>query len=255
LGISGVVVAKEHEVEARYFAGYLQRGVFRIVGRGDAPLAARMEKSDKEVDFFFLAQRLRPLACGGEHVVESQSAPQPLRQPIGYGGCYQSEDADFHAVALDNGIRFEIGFPGGKVDDVGPQRGAVQLGNPFVIDLVPGLHVVVADALRVVSQIVYHLGPDVVTERVEIVGVVRNRLSLQDVTVLEQDEVLAVCGSLSFEIAAHACHRSGHWFPVDEIVWEKCPVHIRCLYDFQGYRLVFGHSSIENAECRETPCE
>ena len=84
-----------------------------------------------------------------------------------------------------------------------------------------GLNVMVTEELSIILQIVYHLSTDVRLVGLDEVGVITRWLTLQDVAVVEQDEVLAILIAQLVDIGAHARHRTLHRTALYEVVREE----------------------------------
>ena len=146
-----VVVSEEYDVKSRHLLGHPSRGVLRIVLRHDAAVPSRVEEADDHVRMLPILHLLDGSPCRGHHVVEAQSAPQILLQPTGDGWRDHADDRHLHlAVLAQHAIGQGVGLSRLRVDDVGSQNWRVALPDPFVIDPVARLHVVVAQRLCVI---------------------------------------------------------------------------------------------------------
>ena len=219
--MTGVVVTEKDEVEARHLTRHFLGGVLLIGRRRDTARLSRMEESDDNIGFLLLFHDFHPALGCRHHLVETQPAPDVLRQPVGNGGGEHAEDSNAASVALDDGVRLQIRRARGCVDDVGTEHGTFDGSDPFVVDPVPGFHIVVADRLRVIAEIVDDLCGDVRLCGVDEIGVVAHGLSLEDVAVVEEQHVLAILFTQFVHIAAHARHASGFRFAVEQVVGEE----------------------------------
>ena len=103
-----MIVAEEYEVEARHLTRHFLRGILLVGGCCDASRLSRMEQSDDDICFLFLFHDLHPLLGCGDHLVETQSAPDILREPVGDGRCDHAENGDAASVALDDRVRLQV---------------------------------------------------------------------------------------------------------------------------------------------------
>ena len=101
------------------------------------------------------------------------------------------------------------------------------------------LYVVIAESLRVVFQVIHHLSSDVRQVGLHVVGVVAGRLSLQDVPILQENQVVAKCLPLSIKICTHACHTATHRFALYEVIGEEGSMYVGRLNQTYCDGLVF----------------
>ena len=103
------------------------------------------------------------------------------------------------------------------------------------------LDIVVAYGLCVVLEVVHHRGGYILSCSVDVVGIVRDRLPLQYVAIVEQYHIVAMLLAQLLDITADTRHRPSHRPAVDVIVGEEAAVNITGLNNFDGDRLGFGH--------------
>ena len=151
-----------------------------------------MEQADDQVGFLFLFQNLHPFAGACYHFFEAESFPQVLMQPVRDGGCEHSQYGNLYTVTLEYGVRSHIRLACLDVNDIGTQRGTVQVFYPFVVNGMPCLYVMIAKGLGVVLQVVDDCCGDIGLVRLDIVGVVASGLSLKDIAVIHQNQVLPI---------------------------------------------------------------
>ena len=118
------------------------------------------------------------------------------------------------------------------------------------------LYVVVAKVLGVVLQVVDNLCGNIRRVSLNIVGIVARGLSLQDVAVVQQDDVVAVALALTLEVGADSCHRTRHRTAFSKVVWEEGTMDVRCFYQSQGDGLGWlgHHGHAEACECEDCHC-
>ena len=199
-----------------------------------------MEKTDDHIGMLVGLYIAYPFLGSGYHILEAQSTPKILREPVGDGGREHTEDGDSHSSALDDGVGLQIGIARLGVDDVGSEQRKVECLMPGIIDGMARLHVVVADGLGVILQIFAHLCGDVGLCSVDKVGIVGQRLSLQDVAIVEQHHVAAGLAQ-GIYISAHPCHRPILWLKGRVVVGEEATMHIAGLYNVDFHCLGFCH--------------
>ena len=244
VGVACVVVTEEHHVEARHLTRHGQRRILLVVGRRNAAVLARVEQSDDDVGLLLLLHHAHPLARRAHHLLEAKPAPQVLAQPVGDGGREQADDCDARAATLQDGVGLEVGLVGLGVDDVGAQDGAVGGAHPFVVDPMARLHVVVANGLRVIAEVVDDLCRDVGAGRVHIVGIIVYGLALEDVAIVEQDDVLAMLAAQLVDVCGHTSQRPSLGLAVDEVVGEEATVHVAGLNELQVDGFLFRCHSV-----------
>ena len=210
----------------------------------NAAVLARVEQSDDDVGLLLLLHHAQPLARRAHHLLEAKPAPQVLAQPVGDGGREQADDGDARAATLQDGVGLEVGLVGLGVDDVGAQDGAVGGAHPFVVDPMARLHVVVANGLRVIAEVVDDLCRDVGAGRVHIVGIIVYGLALEDVAIVEQDDVLAMLAAQLVDVCGHTSQRPSLGLAVDEVVGEEATVHVAGLNELQVDGFLFRCHSV-----------
>ena len=191
-----------------------------------------MEQSDDQVRLLVPAEVINPLAGTSHHFLKVQAAPQRLVEPVGNGRCQHAENGNTDALPLHDGVGGHVGLSCMRVDDVGTKHGTLHLADPLVIDVVPGFHVVVAEGLCVVLQVVDDLCRDVRHVRLHIIIIVADGLSLQDVAVVQQHHgILAVLTAQLLDKRADACHRTGLVTIVEEVEGHERAMHVRRAHD------------------------
>ena len=236
-----VVVSIENQVETRNLLSHHLRSILAVCIRDDTAVPAAVEQTDDDIRLFILLHILHPIFGRGYHLVESQSAPQRFAQPVGNCRRHHTDDHHLYAVAIENGEWCHVGRSCGLVNDVGSQHGTVYVANPFVVNIMPRFHIVIAEGLCIVLHVVDDFGSDVLAVGLDIIGIVAHGLSLQDVAVVEQDDILAVFLAQVVYIGRYTCQRTFQFCSLYKIVWEKTAVNITCLDDSERYGFLLSH--------------
>ena len=160
-----------------------------------------MEQADNQVWLLVLLHVSDPFAGTGRHLLELHALPYLLVQPTGNSGRQHADDAYLHTVLYMDAVRFHAVIDVGRISlavlasllhDVGAYHRTAHLTNPFVVHLVSGFHVMVAEGLYIVLHVVDHPGGQVLLVRRYEVCPVRAGLALQNVAVVYQQQVLAI---------------------------------------------------------------
>ena len=152
------------------------------------------------IRILLFAHRLHPFASRLLDVVESESSPQVFRQPCRDCRRKKTNYRHLHAVAVENRVGWKIRFSRSRVDNVCAENRKIALADPTVVDRMASLHVVVSHVTRIVAQIVHHRRRHKGCSRVEEIVVVYGRLSLQNVAVVEQQQVVTEAFALTFHV-------------------------------------------------------
>ena len=239
--VARMVVAEENQVEARHFFCHLDRGVFIIFGSLDTSVFSAMEKADDDIRFLILLKKFHPFAGVCYHVLKFQSAPEILREPVWNGRSNHSQNSHLHALAIQDKIRLNVWLACRSADDVGTQDWAVEFFYPFVVNRMTRFNIMISKYLRIILQVVYHIGSHVSCLSIYIIIIIAGRLALQNIAILQEDEVILVIFSQIVYVGRNARQGSCFWLTVDEIVREERAVHIACLYHSQFYGTLLCH--------------
>ena len=113
------------------------------------------------------------------------------------------------------------------------------------------LYVVVAKGLGVVLHVVDDLCGNIGFFRLDEVGIVACWLSLQNVAILQQDDVVAIALALALDIRTDTSHRSLHGTTLGEVVRKERSVNVGGLYQSDCQSFPFCHHSHADAqECK-----
>ena len=139
-------------------------------------------------------------------------------------------------------IRQEVGPAGARPDDVGSEDGEIQFLEPFVVDGMTRLDVVVAHGRHVITHIVQHAGGNVLLLGNHIVVIVGNGLPLENIPVVEQIDVFsAVFPPQFFYQGTDPRHGAASGLAGDEVVGEERTVNVRGLYELEGNVFLLCH--------------
>ena len=237
-----MVVSEEYDIEAWHLSGHRSSRVLLIFLSDDAPVLARVEQAEYQVRALLLLDILHPFPGTAYHLLKLDSLPYRLVQPVRDSGCQHSDHADLHPVLIVHGVRLQsridvlgvgLAVLGALFHDVRTEQRAAHLSDPLVIHLVAWLNVVVAHRLRVVAHIVDHAGREVLVVGHHVVRPIHAGLSLHDVAVVYQQQVVAILRALLFNIRVRAYERSFQGRLFHEVVWEEMTVNVAGLDHFQ----------------------
>ena len=189
---SGVVMAKEYYVETWHFLCNSERSILFIFRGNDSTVLTTMEDADYHVRLLVLLDVLHPFPGTGHHVLEMETAPEILCQPVRNGWSQQAEHGNLHTLAVQDDVRLDVRLASLGVDDVGSQNRAVQLLDPFVVNRMTGLNIMVTERLCIILHIVDHIRSHVASLGVHIIIIVAGGLSLQNVAILQEDNIVLI---------------------------------------------------------------
>ena len=192
LAMAGMVVTEEYQVESRNLLCHLQCCIFLVFLGLDAAVPTTMEETDYNIRVFLLLQLLHPVLGRSHHVFKAETAPEVFCQPVRDGRSEHTEDGNLHTLTVEDDIRFDVRSLGLGVDDVGTDHRTVEFLDPLVVNRMACLNVVITKGLCVILQVVYHIRCHVSFLRGDVIIIVAGRLSLQDISVFQQDEIILV---------------------------------------------------------------
>ena len=141
---------------------------------------------------FYFTYLFYPFLGTTDHLVEFQSLVYRFVKPTGNGRSEKSDDGNLYAITYEKGVGLEVWLPVFFLYHIGTQDRTAYFTNPFVIDCMSWFYIVVSYCLGIVPHIVYHSCSNVLICSHHIVGPVTGGLSLQDVTIVNQQQVLAI---------------------------------------------------------------
>ena len=236
-----MVVAEEDDVEAGHLAGYRGRGVLLLAVGDDAAVVPAVEKSEDKVGLLVLLDVFHPFLGTRHHFLKLHALPDALVEPVGNGGREHADDHNLHPFDIVDGVGLYVAVSpewpgttrGTRYHNVGSKQRAAHLAYPFVIHFVAWLNVVVAHGLGVVFHVVDDACGQVLVLGHDIVGPVDTGLPLQYVTVVDEQQVVAVLLALLLDIRVHTYQCSFDWLLLHEVVGEEVSVNVAGLNDFQ----------------------
>ena len=102
-------------------------------------------------------------------------------------------------------------------------------------------NIMISKYLRIILQVVYDIGSHVSCLSIYIIIIIAGRLTLQNIAILQEDEVILIIFSQIVYVGRYARQGSCFWLTVNEIVREERAVHIACLYHSQFYGTLLCH--------------
>ena len=203
IAMASVIVSEEHQVEAWHFLCHTLRCILLILSGFDTAILAAMEETDDHVWVFVVLDVFHPFLGTRHHVLEAQSAPKVLCQPVGDGWGQHAEHCHLHALTLQDDVRFHVRLAGLRFDDVGTEHRTVEFLDPFVVNGMSRFNIVITKGLCVILQVVDHICRHVAFVGGDVVVIVASWLTLQDVAVLQQDQVVLVAQSEGVHVGGH----------------------------------------------------
>ena len=256
-----VVVSEEDDVEAWYLVCNGCRSVLFVLIGDDTTVLARVEQSKEQIGLLLLLDILHPFLGAAYHLLKLETFPDGFVQPVRDGWCQHTDDTDLHTVLVMNRVgvntcidMFWLCYLSVLVfllDDVSTQQRTTNLTDPFVIDLVSWFDIMVANGLSVILHVVDDGGSQILVLRHHIIRPVDTWLSLKDITIVNQQQVVAILLSLFINICigTHECTFQG--LLLHEVVREEMAVYIAGLDDLQtdGLRGRLGIDIQQHTEC------
>ena len=175
LAMAGMVVTEEYQVESRNLLCHLLCCIFLVFFGLDASVPTAMEETDHNIRVFLLLQLFHPVLGRSHHVLKAETAPEVFCQPVRDGRSNHAQDGNLHTL-----------------DDVGTDHRTVEFLDPLVVNRMTGLNIVITKGLCVILQVVYHICCHVSFLCSDVVVIIAGRLSLQDISVFQQDEIILV---------------------------------------------------------------
>ena len=240
--VNQMVVSEEDDVEAGHLSGHRSRRVLLIVLSDDASVLARVEQAEDQVGALLLLDILHPFLGAAYHLLKLHALPYRLVQPVGDSGRQHADHADLHPVLIVHGVglypridvlRIGLAVLGALLHDVRTEQRTAYLSDPLVIHLVARLDIVVAHGLCVVAHIVDHAGREVLVVGHHVVRPVHAGLSLHDVAVVDQQQVVAILCAFLLNIGIGAHERSFQRRLLHEVIGEEMAVNVAGLNHFQ----------------------
>ena len=183
-----------------------------------------------------------PFAGTRRHLFKLDTLPYRLVQPTGNGRGQQTDDAYLDAALVVDGVGLQtvvdVRRIGGSVlvtffHHVGSHQRTAHLANPLVVHLVTRFQIVVAKGLDVVFHVVDDAGRQIDLVRCNKVRPVDTRLSLHDVAIVYQQQVVAILLAFLINIAVSTHQRPVNGLALGEVPWEEVAMNVAGLYHLQ----------------------
>ena len=206
-----------------------------------------MEQTEYQVGIFIILHILNPLFGASGHLFELQTFPDGLVEPVGDSWGKHADYYYLYAILIVNRVGLKS-----CVDvlraccsililllyDVGTKQWASNLTNPLVVYFMTRFNVVIAHSFGIILHIIDDRSCYILIFRHHIVRPVYTWLTLQNVAIVNQQEVVvAVLLALLFDIAVGTCKSAPDGLLLHEIIWEEMTMHIASLYDLDLYGL------------------
>ena len=117
------------------------------------------------------------------------------------------------------------------------------------------LYIVITESLGIILHIVDYISCHIASLGVDIIIEVAGRLSLKDIAIFQEDDIVLIGLAQIVYIRGYACQGSCLRFAIDEIVWEERTMDITRLNhsEFDGARL--SHCLRIKSERQQERCE
>ena len=210
--IGYVIVPNHHDIKTRHVACHVKRSIFLVFAANHHRLLSGVKQTNHNIRTLFIANHLHPLAGRLFHVVKPQSVPQVFGKPGRNSRSDESQYRYFYPRTFHNGIRRKIRFTVGSTNNVGTQHREIALVNPAVIHIVSGFHVVISHIAYIVTHVVHHVRTNMSRYGINVVIIIRRRLSLKNVSVIHKNQILTVVLAFLLHKSRHACHTTNPVF-------------------------------------------
>ena len=151
-----------------------------------------MEDANHHVWLLVLLDMFHPFAGAGHHVLEMETAPEILCQPVRNSWSQHAEHGNLHTLAVQDNVWLDIRLASLSINDVGAQNWAVQLLDPLVVDCMAGLYIVITERLCIIFHVVDYIRSHVACLGVHIIIIIAGRLSLQNVSIFQEDYIVLI---------------------------------------------------------------
>ena len=154
-----------------------------------------MEKTEEQIRLFVFLNILHPFLGAADHLFELDTFPYGPVKPVWDGGSDHAEDNNLRTSNIMNGVGVQTGinvFGIGLTvrmfffDDIGAQQWTTYLTNPFVVDLMAWLNVVVSHRFSVILHVVDDLCCQVLILWHHVIRPIDTGLTLQNISVVDE---------------------------------------------------------------------
>jgi len=239
-----MVMSHENHVKPWYVFSHFGRFIFNGIVQ-TVSFRSRMEQTNQNVRMFLFLDFLYPFFRTSPHAFKTQPAPQLFGQPGRYGRSNHAEDGNLHPVPFHHLIRLQIRTTCLNIDNVGTQHRKLTLFHPTVVHGVPSFHIVVTHVAHIVTHIVQHGGAYMHRGSIHIIIVIGHRLSLKNITVIHQDDILPVLFPLLLHVGRHTSQAALHLFILNKIIRKITTMHITGFQKFQCHGLTVGCTQLQ----------
>ena len=201
-----------------------------------------MEETKDQVGFLVLLNVFHPFTGTTDHLLKLDTFPDRLVQPVWNGRGKHTDHTDLHAVFHMYGVGLQTGIDALGISlsvltflfhDVGTQQRTTHLTDPLVIHLVTRLYIVVAYGLGIILHVVDHSCGQILVFGHHIIGPIHTGLSLQDITVINEQQVVAALLTLAVDIRVGTGQSPPERPALHEVPREEMSVNITGLNDLQ----------------------
>ena len=248
LAFAGMVVPHKYDVEPRHIACYVQRSVLPIFAAHQQSVLSGMEHTHYNIRAFLLTNYLHPLARRCFHIVKAQAFPQVFGQPHRDSGCYHAENHNLYTVAFKRHVGREMILTRSRINDVGSQHRGVAIACPTIENGTSGLHIVVAHIAGIIAHVVQHFGRQMRRHSINVVVVISRRLPLQNITVVQQNQVVFIRLALFLHKSIYTRQTPGGILLQNKIMGIVVPMYVTGLYYLQLNDLLLCRNRSEQQE-------
>ena len=117
------------------------------------------------------------------------------------------------------------------------------------------LYIVITESLGIILHIVDYISCYITSLGVDIIIEVAGRLSLKDIAILQEDDIVLIGLAQIVYIRGYACQGSCLRFAIDEIVWEERTMNITRLNHSEFDGALLCHCLRIKSERQEERCE
>ena len=126
-----------------------------------------------------------------------------------------------------------MGLSRSRFNDVCPQHREIALTNPAVEYSASCFHIMISHVPGIVSHKIHHLGTYVRCHCIYIIIIVCRRLSLQNISVIQQYKVFLIHLPVLLHQCIYTCKTSAPLLLCNEVIWKVITMYITGLHNFQ----------------------
>ena len=231
LTFAGMIVPHQYNIKSRHILRYVERSILVVFARHFESLLSGMKQADHQIRVLFFTDNLHPFARRLLHIVETQSFPQIFGEPCRDGRGNHSQYYDLHAITLQHFIWSQMGLSRRRIYDVGPQYREVTSRDPTVENGTPRFHIMVTHVAGIILHIVHHFRAKMGRYRIYIIIVIGSGLSLQDITVIQQYQILFILFAFFLHERINPCQTPLPLMAGYKIVRIIIAMYVTCFYN------------------------